>query len=80
MIAFLEGTAERPNHVVHTPPRSPPRAAIEGRVLSAEETDENTDSEVVEAEIMDNAEPGDDTPPRIAEMIKAGVFDRMAGE
>jgi hypothetical protein len=25
-------------------------------------------------------EPGDDTPPRIAEMIKAGAFDWKAGE
>jgi hypothetical protein len=32
-----------------------------------------------EAEIVDNAEPGDDTPPRVAEMIKAGAFERKAG-
>ena len=46
----------------------------------AEEIDEDTDPEVVEAEIVDDAEPGDDTPPRIAEMIKAGAFDRKARE
>jgi hypothetical protein len=48
--------------LVDTWPPSPPQSEIEGRVLSAEEIDEDTDSEVVEAEIIDDAEPGDDTP------------------
>ena len=36
--------------------------------------------DILEAAIVDDAEPGSDTPPRIAEMIKAGAFDRQAGE
>jgi hypothetical protein len=36
--------------------------------------------EIVEAEIVEpEGEPASDTPPRIAEMIRAGVFDRKAG-
>ena len=80
VIAFFEGLLSDPGNLVDTPPPSPPQPEIEGRALSAEEIDEDTDSEVVEAEIVDDAEPGDDTPPRIAEMIKAGAFDRKARE
>ena len=37
--------------------------------------------QILEAEIAEpEGEPADDTPPRIAEMIKAGAFDRKAGE
>jgi hypothetical protein len=36
--------------------------------------------EILEAELIDNAEPGTDTPPRIAKMIKAGAFDRKPGK
>ena len=35
---------------------------------------------IVEAEIVEpEAEPANDTPPRVAEMIKAGAFDRKPG-
>jgi hypothetical protein len=35
----------------------------------------------LEAEIVEpEGEPANDTPPRIAEMIKAGAFDLKAGE
>jgi hypothetical protein len=37
--------------------------------------------EIVEAEIVEpEGEPANDTPPRIAEMIKTGAFDRKAGK
>jgi hypothetical protein len=36
--------------------------------------------EIVEAEIVEpEAEPANDTPPRVAEMIKAGAFDVNRG-
>ena len=37
--------------------------------------------EIVEAEVAEpEGEPANDTPPRIAEMIKAGAFDRKPGQ
>jgi hypothetical protein len=39
------------------------------------ESDEHIEAEIVEPE----GEPANDTPPRIAEMIKTGAFDRKPG-
>jgi hypothetical protein len=37
--------------------------------------------EILETEIVEpEGEPANDTPPRIARMIKAGAFDRKAGK
>jgi hypothetical protein len=37
--------------------------------------------ENIEADIVDPAgEPANDTPPRVAEMIKIGAFDRNPGQ
>jgi len=39
------------------------------------------DAELIEAEIVEpEGEPANDTPPRVAEMIKSGAFDRKPGE
>jgi hypothetical protein len=55
---------------------NPPQPAIEDRVLDRPEPDAEPE-EIVEAEIVEpEGEPANDTPPRIAEMIKAGAFDR----
>jgi hypothetical protein len=56
---------------------NPPQPAIEERVIDRPEPD----VEPVEAEIVEpQGESATDTPPRIAEMIKAGAFDRKPGE
>ena len=58
---------------------NPPQPAIEERVLDRPHPDEP--EEIVEAEIAEpEAEPADDTPPQIAEMIKSGAFDRKPGQ
>ncbi len=59
---------------------NPPQPAIEDRVLDQPRSDGEPE-EIVEAEIVEpEGEPANDTPPRIAEMIKAGAFDRKAGQ
>jgi hypothetical protein len=56
---------------------NPPQPAIEEPVLDPDaELEEISEAEIVEAE----GEPGNDTPPRIAEMIKNGAFDRKPGQ
>ncbi len=58
---------------------NPPQPAIEDRVL--DRPDPGEPEEIVEAEIVEpEAGPANDTPPRIAEMIKAGAFDRKPGQ
>jgi hypothetical protein len=58
---------------------NPPRPAIEDRVIDRPDPDEP--EEIVEADIVEpEAEPANDTPPQIAEMIKSGAFDRKPGQ
>jgi hypothetical protein len=58
---------------------NPPRPAIEDRVIDRPDPDEP--EEIVEADIVEpEAEPANDTPPQIAEMIKTGAFDRKPGQ
>jgi hypothetical protein len=65
---------------VITPPPGSPQPAIETRADDDGPEGDAAPEEILEAAIVDDAEPGNDTPPRIAEMIKAGAFDRKAGE
>ena len=51
-----------------------PQPAIDGRVL--DRPDPGEPEEIVGPE----AEPANDTPPRVAEMIKSGAFDRKRGQ
>jgi hypothetical protein len=67
-----------PRDIVITLPPGSPQPAIETRVDDSPEGDA-APAEILEAAIVDNAEPGNDTPTRIAEMIKAGAFDRKPG-
>jgi hypothetical protein len=53
---------------------NPPQPAIEERVI--DRPDPGGPEEIVEPE----GEPVNDTPPRIAEMIKAGAFNREPGQ
>ena len=56
------------------------RDRAEGRVVDRPEPDAEPE-EIVEAEIIaPEGEPPNDTPPRIAKMIKAGAFDRKPGQ
>jgi len=51
---------------------NPPQPAIEDRVL--DRPDPGKPKEIIEAQIVEpEGEPANDTPPRIAEMIKAGA-------
>jgi hypothetical protein len=57
--------------------QNPPQPAIEERVIDPDDESE----EIVEAEIVEpEGEPANDTPPRVAEMIKSGAFDRKPGQ
>jgi hypothetical protein len=70
VIAFFEGLLSDPSNWVE----NPPRPAIEERVIDPE-------VELVEAEIVEpEGELATDTPPRVAEMIKRGAFDRKPGQ
>jgi hypothetical protein len=69
-----------PRDIVITPPPGSPQPAIETRADDDGPEGDAAPEEILEAAIVDDAEPGNDTPPRIAEMIKAGAFDRKAGE
>ena len=56
---------------------NPPPPAIEERVIDSDVEPE----EIVEAEMVEpKGEPANDTPPRIAEMIRSGAFDRKPGQ
>ena len=56
---------------------NPPQPAIEEPVIdSVVEPEESVEDEIAEPE----GEPANDTPPRIAEMIKNRAFDRKPGQ
>jgi hypothetical protein len=58
-----------------------PTPAIEGYETSSLDGHDAELEEILEAEIAEpEGEPANDTPPRIAEMIKVGAFDRKAGK
>ena len=62
-------------------PQPDPTPAIESYATSSLDHHDAEPEEILEAEIVEpEGEPGNDTPPRIAEMIKAGAFDRKPGE
>jgi hypothetical protein len=67
---FFEGAFSDPKNWEE----NPAQPAIEDRVL--ERPDPGEPEEIVEAE----GEPANDTPPRVAAMIKAGAFDRKPGQ
>ena len=69
IMRFFEGAFSDPSNWEE----NPPQPAIEERVIDPDAEPE----EIVEAQIVEpEGEPATDTPPRIAEMIKAGAFDR----
>jgi hypothetical protein len=75
VIAFFEGLLSDPNNWEE----NPPQPAIEERVIDRPDPDEP--EEIVEADIVEpEGEPANDTPPRVAEMIKSGAFNRKPGQ
>ena len=72
VMRFFEGIFSDPNNWEE----NPPHVAVEERVI-----DRPGDAEPVEAEIVEpQGESATDTPPRIAELIKAGAFERKPGQ
>jgi hypothetical protein len=80
VIAFFEGLLSDPSNWVENP-QPDPTPAIESYATNSPdhhdaEPDENIEADIVEPE----GEPANDTPPRVAEMIKSGAFDRNPGQ
>jgi hypothetical protein len=80
VMRFFEGIFDDPNNWESNSPPDP-TLAIESYVTSPldqhnAEPEEISDAEIVEPE----GEPANDTPPRVAKMIKSGAFDRKPGQ
>jgi hypothetical protein len=79
IMRFFEGAFSDPSNWASNP-QPDPTPAIEGYATSSRYR-HDAEQEILEAEIVvPEGEPANYTPPRIAEMIKAGAFDRRAGE
>ena len=75
ILRFFEDAFGDPNNWEE----NPAQPAIEERVLDRPDPGER--EEIAEAQIVEpEGEPANDTPPRIAKMIKAGAFDRKPGQ
>jgi hypothetical protein len=58
-----------------------PTPAIESFPNSSLDHHDTEPEEILEAAIVEpQGEPANDTPPRVAEMIKSGAFDRKPGQ
>ena len=80
VMRFFAGAFSDPRNWMSNP-QPDPTPAIESYATSSLDHHDAEPEEIVEAEIVEpEGEPANDTPPRIAEMIKAGAFDRKAGE
>jgi hypothetical protein len=81
VMRFFEGAFSDPNNWQSNPPQPDPTPSIESYATSSRSRPDAESAELLEAEIVGpEGEPADDTPRRIAEMIKAGAFDRKVGE
>jgi hypothetical protein len=80
IMRFFEGIFDDPSNWEPNT-QLDPTPAIESYAISSFDQHDTEPVEVSEAEIVEpEGEPPNDTPPRIAEMIKAGAFDRKPGE
>jgi hypothetical protein len=76
VMRFFEGVFSDPSNWEE----NPPQPAIEERVIDRSGPADGPVA-IVEAEIVEpEGEPANDTPPRVAEMIKSGAFDRKPGQ
>ena len=81
VMRFFEEAFSDPSNWESNTPEPDPHPAIDSSASSSGYRHDAEPEEILEAEIVEPAgEPANDTPPRIAEMIKAGAFDRKAGE
>jgi hypothetical protein len=80
VMRFFEGIFDDPNNWESNPPPDP-TLAIESYVTSPLDHHDAKPEEIVQAQIAEpEGEPANDTPPRVAEMIKSGAFDRKPGQ
>jgi hypothetical protein len=80
VMRFFEGAFSDPSNWESNPGPNP-HPAIESYATSRRHRHDAEPEEILEAEIVEpEGEPANDTPQRIAEMIKVGAFDRKAGE
>jgi hypothetical protein len=79
VMRFFEGIFNDPSNWESNP--APDRTpAIESYATSGLDHHDAEPEEIAEtASVEPEGEPANDTPPRIAEMIKAGAFDRKPG-
>jgi hypothetical protein len=80
---FFEGAFSDPSKWADNtaPQPDPAQSAIESYATSSRDRHDAEPEEILEVKIVEpEGEPASDTPPRIAEMIKAGAFDRKAAE
>jgi hypothetical protein len=70
IMRFFEGLSDPGNWEPNPPP------AIESYASSNLDHHDAEPDESIEAEIVEPGQQANDTPPRIAEMIKSGAFDR----
>ena len=76
IMRFFEGAFSDPSNWEENPPSDLPQPAIEERVSDRPDPDVER-QEIAEAQIVElEGEPANDTPPRVAEMIKSGAFHR----
>jgi hypothetical protein len=79
VMRFFEGAFSDPSNWEENPPPDP-TPAIESYATGSRDQHNAEPEEIVETDVVEpEAESANDTPPRIAEMIKSGAFDRKAG-
>ena len=76
VIAFFEGLLSDPSNWE----QNPPQPAIEERVIDRPDADVEPDEHIEAETVEPEGEPATDTPPRVAEMIKSGAFNRKPGQ
>jgi hypothetical protein len=79
---FEEAFSDPRNLVVNPPsPRDHPAQAIEGYAARDHYPVPDAEpEEILVAELVEDPEPGDATPPKIKRLVDAGAFDRKPGE
>jgi hypothetical protein len=76
VMRFFDEAFSDPNNWMENPPPDV-TPAIESYATSTPNHHDAEPEEIIEVEIVEaEGEPAHDTPPRVAEMIKSGAFDR----
>ena len=79
VMRFFQDAFSDPSNWEYNPPPDP-IPAIESDATSSFDHHDAEAAEISEVEIVEpEGEPANDTPPRIAEIIKAGAFERKPG-